>query len=381
MKELFNALTQATANRLKSPILGSFILSWIAVNHKVILTFIFSDSAGKIALLSDPSPFWTISPVWYTSPLAMQFAYPCFLAIVYTFGLPWIQHHLDGKKHKFIDEERAEAHYGRLKTLYTCQGDVARAQASSSLEYWREKLNRDLDDWDSQRNEYEARLANMTAELEKTTASLGEVMSEKEILSQGANQFEGMIEQLTLNAEHLQKENSELKSTLEKQQEQLLSYRTMAEELTVKDGELQQMKANHKALEDSLIKSYNGYTELRTKANAAVNKILSTSTALSKVSVKTALDEFNTSLNNSNFDWKMHKVVVSNIQNRRDNEELDSNRRLTLLADRSDSDLATLDNRSIVNRYRNHDGTQTDFFEDNFKQQNFFNNDEKSTLI
>ncbi|RPF25107.1 hypothetical protein [Vibrio crassostreae] len=376
MKELFNALTQATANRLKSPILGSFILSWIAVNHKVILTFIFSDSAGKIALLSDPSPFWTISPIWYTSPLAMQFAYPCFLAIVYTFGLPWIQHHLDGKKHKFIDEERAEAHYGRLKTLYTCQGDVARAQASSSLEYWREKLNRDLDDWDSQRNEYEARLANMTTELEKTTTSLGEVMSEKEVLSQGANQFEGMIEQLTLNSDHLLKENSELKNTLKNQQEQLLSYQAMAEELTVKDGELQQMKLNHKALEDSIIKSYNGYTELRTRASEAVNRILSTSTTLSDGSIRTALGDFNDALNESKFDWKMHKVVVSNIQNRRNSQEFESNGRLIPISESSNPDIARLNDHSMVNKYLNdtlnHEATQSDFFEDDFKQQSFF---------
>ncbi|MGF1747704.1 MULTISPECIES: hypothetical protein [Vibrio] len=382
MKELLSALTQATVNRLKSPILGSFILAWLVVNHKAILTFIFSDSAGKISQLSDSAPFWTTDPVWYLSPVIMQLAYPSLLAIAYTFCLPWVQHHLDCRKHKFIDEKRAQAHYGRLQTLYTCQGDVAKAQASSSLEYWREKLNRDLGDWETQRSEYEARLANMTSELEKATASLGELREEKDSVLSDFQDSKNKNNQLEAHRDLLLQEKEQFKSTLTNQQEQLLSYRTIAEELTEKDGEIEQMRLNHTALEDSLITAYNGYTELRNKAAKALKQILVGYSVIDEGAIANAMKSFNATLNENNADWRLHKIVVANIKNRREDKESHPNVKITKSHGDLGESFLNMDDKSLIETFKTHSVPQQKLRDNGvYVQETLMPDDEQKSLF
>ncbi|MCG7585827.1 hypothetical protein [Photobacterium sp. OFAV2-7] len=163
MKELVSAFTQAAANRLKSPILGSFILAWFAVNHTEILTFFYSSPEMKLEVLKHTQDYTLAS--WANSILK-NFAYPALLALAYTFGLPWIQHHIDKAKHEKIDRARLEAQHDRQKHKYESLGAASKAQAESSLEYWRDRLSRDLDDWDAQRSTLKSQKDNLVQELE-----------------------------------------------------------------------------------------------------------------------------------------------------------------------------------------------------------------------
>lgn len=72
MKELVSALSQAAANRLKSPILGSFVLSWLVINHASILTFVFSTSEKKIELLNSDAIFWLYAATMFNSIPALK---------------------------------------------------------------------------------------------------------------------------------------------------------------------------------------------------------------------------------------------------------------------------------------------------------------------
>lgn len=161
MKELVSAITQATANRLKAPILGSFILSWVTVNHSLVLTFLFSTSEQKVKLLNTESTFWTIEPSWFLSPPMMTIAYPVLATIIYTFGLPLVQHLVDSLKFNFVDSKRIQKKHETDKFKFESQVNVSKAQAESHVDYWREKLSRDLDKWDEQRSAFESDITNL----------------------------------------------------------------------------------------------------------------------------------------------------------------------------------------------------------------------------
>ncbi|MEZ9015045.1 hypothetical protein AB6D76_22465 [Vibrio splendidus] len=161
MKELVSAITQATANRLKAPILGSFILSWVTVNHSLVLTFLFSTSEQKIKLLNTESTFWTTEPSWLLSPPMMTIAYPVLATIIYTFGLPLVQHLVDSLKFNFVDSKRIQKKHETDKFKFESQVNVSKAHAESHVDYWREKLSRDLDKWDEQRSAFESDITNL----------------------------------------------------------------------------------------------------------------------------------------------------------------------------------------------------------------------------
>ena len=152
MKELVYALSEATANRLKSPILGSFLLSWLMINHKPILTFIFSTSEQKIALLNTSTVYWTLEPsLWLCKPM-LTIVYPICAALIYTFGLPWIQYNIDEKKFRFVDSKRIKEKHRADRFIFQSQMRTSRVKAQSNPTYWNDRLNRDLDKWDNQRS-------------------------------------------------------------------------------------------------------------------------------------------------------------------------------------------------------------------------------------
>lgn len=141
MKDFVNAFTQAMANRLKAPFLGSFVLCWIAVNHKFIVEFIFSTSPEKITLVQG-----SVFDCW------TDIFFPLGLAVLYTFGLPVVQYVVDLAKRKLIDERRIEAKQSLRKFQYEQQRDAAQVQAEASLSYQQDKLNRNLQDWATERD-------------------------------------------------------------------------------------------------------------------------------------------------------------------------------------------------------------------------------------
>ncbi|AIW18705.1 hypothetical protein F0267_17355 [Vibrio coralliilyticus] len=181
MKELINSFTQATVNRLKSPFLGSFFLAWLLVNHTEILTFFYSAPEKKLLLLQSDVAFFSDS---LTAPYLMKLVYPTIVAFLYTFGLPWVQHFIDERKHTFIDDKRTKAHHLRLESTYKSQANVSRAQAMTALSYWETKLHKDLDKWEQQRAELRADLANMRDQLSLSNDQLETAKNERDKLSE-----------------------------------------------------------------------------------------------------------------------------------------------------------------------------------------------------
>lgn len=189
MKELVSALSQATANRLKSPILGSFIISWVTWNHDQVIEFIFSTSPQKIQLAKDLD-FHLWSDLFI----------PFIIAMVYTFCLPLFQHWIDSARHKFIDDKRTKAQHGRLKDRYDSQAEASESQAKSSLEYWRDRLSRNLDRWDEDRTLLNSKVDDLERDLKH----------EKELKQSAEVQQQETISQLNSSNEFRQEQQNQI---------------------------------------------------------------------------------------------------------------------------------------------------------------------------
>ncbi|MEZ9872991.1 hypothetical protein [Vibrio sp. 10N.261.51.C6] len=191
MKELVSALSQATANRLKAPILGAFILAWLAWNHIYVIEFFFSESKDKITFVKS-----------LEFHLLSDLVIPAVIAVLYTFGLPWLQHQVDKLKYSFIDDKRIRAKHSRDKSKYESLGGTARAQAECSLEYQKEKLGRDLDLWAEQRNILKGKITTLNDEIAHQT----QLRQDAEIATSN------LQSQLDFSNETQQSQGEELKS-------------------------------------------------------------------------------------------------------------------------------------------------------------------------
>ncbi|ENY6470503.1 TPA: hypothetical protein ACQYFN_000560 [Vibrio parahaemolyticus] len=169
MKELISALTHETVNRLKAPFLGSFILSWIAVNHSYVIEFLFSSSTSKISLVKSS-----------TFDFNTDLLFPLIVALAYTFALPFIQYWIDKLKHLLIERKRIQEHHERRADEYKAQMKASEYQAKSSLSYQQDRLNRDLDNWEQQRAVYEDQIENLQTQINASTEQLKSVQDELE---------------------------------------------------------------------------------------------------------------------------------------------------------------------------------------------------------
>jgi len=140
MKVLVSSISQAAANRLKTPITGSFILSWIAVNHKILFTLFLSDNKERITLLNGLKFEW-ISDI----------ALPIIVTLIYIFLVPAIQWLIDVVKFRFIDKKRTESQHSQLTSKYESLAMVSEKQSKSSLEYHNQRNLKDLEKWEEER--------------------------------------------------------------------------------------------------------------------------------------------------------------------------------------------------------------------------------------
>lgn len=237
MRELVNAITQASINRLRAPFLGSFILAWLAVNHVFVVEFLFSSSEDKIVLAKSNS-----------LDFLRDAFYPLGLALVYTYGLPFIQHLIDGSKHRWIDRKRIADHHGRRADEYRLQMQASEYQAKSSLSYQQDRLNRDLDKWDQQKREFETRIENLSIQLDSGTEKLGTI----------ARELEKSNEELVLSKEKI----AVLTQENQQQTEEIEVFNEMSDQFERTKNKLTSVEGNIERLQAELTSEKNNSTTL-----------------------------------------------------------------------------------------------------------------------
>ncbi|EJE4150068.1 TPA: hypothetical protein ACVU30_003863 [Vibrio parahaemolyticus] len=199
MKELMSALSQEAVNRLKLPILGAFILSWLAVNHSIVLTFWFSSSAQKLLLLQQDTSFWELQPTVLSSPPLMMIVYPVLFSLFYMFGIPLVQHYIDAAKFTFIDSKRIKKKHEAEQFIYESQINSSRAKAKSKTEYWSELLSRELDSWDEERTKLNTELTNISEHRDSLQSQLNSSNKTQSMLSDDLEKLRQEIHQVTMD--------------------------------------------------------------------------------------------------------------------------------------------------------------------------------------
>ncbi|CAH7230391.1 conserved hypothetical protein [Vibrio chagasii] len=268
MKELVSALSQATANRLKSPILGSFVLSWLVINHASILTFVFSTSEKKIELLNSDSIYWSLDPSFWSCAPMMTIVYPAIASLLYTFGLPWVQYKIDIKKFRLVDAKRIKEKHRADRYTYLSQKRTSKAKAESNPEYWKDKLSRDLDKWDLDRSNLQSEL-DLTRETRDSLQQ--QVNSSNSIQTNLSEEIERVRKQHHDDQQLSLKKESELQNELSARDQELDTLQKSILDLESKLGLEDDLKNQLKALEESvdqyklqLVEANNRYSDSQT---------------------------------------------------------------------------------------------------------------------
>ncbi|CAK1702917.1 conserved hypothetical protein [Vibrio crassostreae] len=131
------AVEDAVAERLKTPIIATFIFSWILVNHSFVLEFMFETLENKVLLAKGLSFGWL-------SDLVL----PAIFSLVYVLAIPALQLGLDLLVVKLLGKKRGE--YERQQQ----RDSIVNSKA------FQEKLaEKDLWEWVGQKKDLESRLS------------------------------------------------------------------------------------------------------------------------------------------------------------------------------------------------------------------------------
>lgn len=127
MQSFLSSVFSEMSSRMKTPLLGTFVLSWLAYNHDHVAKLLFSDNTQRIALI-ESTPF----------NLNSDLLLPLALALAYLFIVPLAQWGIDIIKYRLVDKRRTATHHQHLHEKYLGQAKVAQQQSKASLEYWQE---------------------------------------------------------------------------------------------------------------------------------------------------------------------------------------------------------------------------------------------------
>lgn len=212
MKDFLSALNSALTSRINNPVIGAFLLSWMFFNATDILIFILSSTPEKIAILSGNS---TSLPVPSETPKWDYFIAPVILALGYIFLIPYIQHHLDKLKFKFIDKKRIESHNERELERYKAMAKVSKERVKTSDELNRAISIKDLENWEKQRSDFKTDTENLRNQISNLNEQVKTIQGEKETLLDEVKYKESNEIELNSKIRELETSYTEIKALLD----------------------------------------------------------------------------------------------------------------------------------------------------------------------
>lgn len=114
MKEIFDSIKSTVADRIKSPLFGSFSIAWLIFNWKAVLTVLLSDYPIELRIENVYADYYYVGQLlWY--PLAAS--------LLYVLGFPYINHIFDLLLNRYIN----------LKNDLNNKREIARLDAQKDL--------------------------------------------------------------------------------------------------------------------------------------------------------------------------------------------------------------------------------------------------------
>ncbi|MBB1315827.1 hypothetical protein [Aliivibrio sp. SR45-2] len=165
MKTLLSSLSTTFQQRLSNPLIGSFILSWTAINIKIIVNI---------------SSLTGLERVKYIDTLYFDFESDLFLPIVmslfYIFIIPLIQRWVDRAKYRLVDKDRKSDKNVQLSGELKSLSKINEQQSKSTLDYWSKVQDKNLEreseiaklnltNWISERDELNSKVTELSKEL------------------------------------------------------------------------------------------------------------------------------------------------------------------------------------------------------------------------
>ncbi len=155
MKELKATLNDAIITRIKAPFLGSFILCYMSVNIKGIVSFYLGTLEERKTILSNFG-LWNLDLLWafilvFVYIGLTQFALPKFQTIINEMKFEWVT-----KPHQIQSALDKKAHYDAII-------DTNEAKYKSSEEYIKVKLDTQIGHWDDEKKALQDKVEKLEA--------------------------------------------------------------------------------------------------------------------------------------------------------------------------------------------------------------------------
>ncbi|MGF1804198.1 hypothetical protein L4C31_02960 [Aliivibrio sifiae] len=267
MKGLITSLSQSFVNRARNPIIGAFVLAWIGFNHKIVIEFIFSKSAEKVAFVNSLRFDW-VSDFWF----------PIGIAALYVFGLPMLQLGIDKLKRKFIDKYRLDELHAKKQGEAERDKTTNRSIVESSIDYFHKRHERNLDDWDVQREKLREEIDGKQQDLDSVRANVAnltkEVGDKQDEITGVRKQFDEMNQKYSV----LKSKFDELEVTARSKDNELSDYLSKIQDLEMKlssrevsnrdlESDVEQLRDSLEATRNSLDKERSSNKDLHQLRN------------------------------------------------------------------------------------------------------------------
>ncbi|PMO55341.1 hypothetical protein BCT07_15405 [Vibrio breoganii] len=147
MTDVSKAISDTVVHRLKTPLIGAFIFSWLAINHSLVLGFTFETLPNKVALAQSFNIGW-INGFWL--PLIVSLGYIILIPAL-QLGLDWLILKTLGKWREMHDSLQS------------------RSEALSSKEHQAKLVEKDLVNWEQERSELKKEITRLNGDLDNLT--------------------------------------------------------------------------------------------------------------------------------------------------------------------------------------------------------------------
>lgn len=196
---LFKCTSETMVERIKSPIAGAFVFSWLFINWKSVLILLFSDAQieSKINSISEYITFWS-------------FGYPLLFAIGYCVLIPLITLTIEWALRK-VSIASIKLAYMKKNTGLIQKKESEKLRADADIAYERQKT-------DSEKEIQEMR-ESITASKEREgilVKEKEEAISEKNNLLKSMDSMKKEVSSLYAELDEIKKENYLLKDRIEK---------------------------------------------------------------------------------------------------------------------------------------------------------------------
>jgi chromosome segregation ATPase len=200
----------------------------------------------------------------------MLLLYPSLLALLYTFGLPYLQYKVDYYKFRNVDLARLREKHRSQRTIYKSQKVTSKAQAESAPEYWKDKLTRDLNNWDQQREGLLSDIKGLRADRDALQKDRDAVQKDRdalhkdrELVMKDKDAIQNDRDHVVAERDSLSQENGHLASQVQLLAEQHKEYevhrenlntqiQTGTEQLTSVNAQLAHIKIEHESSLDKI---------------------------------------------------------------------------------------------------------------------------------